>query len=41
MDDFDLEQEEFSDVDYKSGTKGPWKKSSKRCFCTKDMQSDC
>ncbi|HIT49637.1 MAG TPA: ABC transporter ATP-binding protein [Candidatus Pelethenecus faecipullorum] len=35
MDDFDLEQEEFSDVDYKSGTKGPWKKIIKTVFLHK------
>ena len=26
MDDFDLEQEELNDMDYRSNDKGPWKK---------------
>ena len=26
MDDFDLEQEELNDLDYRSNNKGPWKK---------------
>ena len=35
MDDFDIEQEELDDLDYRSNNKGPWKKIFKTVFIHK------